>query len=61
MKGRPAIITAQHVFTFCRRSLLSVLTVTNLPQKSLVSELSLDFTLFLPHRALVKEFIGFLF
>ena len=60
MEGRAAIITAQHVFTFRRRCLLRVLTVADLPQKSLVAELGLDFTLFLTHGALVQEFVRFL-
>ena len=50
---RAAVITADHVLTFSRLCLLSVLAMADLTQKCLVLELGLDLTLLFLHGAFV--------
>ena len=57
----PAIITADHVFTFCRLGLLGVLAVTDLPEQGLMLKLGLDLAFFFSHGALVQKSICLLF
>ena len=58
--GRPTIVTAEDVLALCRGRLFSVLTVADLSEQSLVSELRLDLVFFLAHGAFVQESIRLL-